>query len=78
MQNQVDWLIIGAGPAGLQLGYFLEKNGIDYLILERSASAGSFFKTFPRHKLFFAAIFEFPVLIDPGNFHKHTTALALH
>ena len=26
MNTKVDNLIIGAGPAGLQLGYFLEKN----------------------------------------------------
>jgi len=44
------YLIIGAGPAGLQLGYFMEKAGRDYLILEAGQSAGTFFKRFPRHR----------------------------
>lgn len=44
-----EYLIIGAGPAGLQLGYFLQKMGYSFLILEAAASAGSFFATLPRH-----------------------------
>ena len=40
MDMQVDYLIIGAGPAGLQLGYYLERNGRDYLILEQSNAPG--------------------------------------
>ncbi len=51
MKTQVDYLIIGAGPAGLQLAYYLEKNNRDYLILERGSSPGTFFKTFPRHRM---------------------------
>ena len=46
----LDYLIIGAGPAGLQLGYFFEQTGRDYLILEAGDSPGSFFKKFPRHR----------------------------
>jgi hypothetical protein len=40
-------IIIGAGPAGIQLGYFLQKDNYDYIIFERNDKAGSFFKTFP-------------------------------
>ena len=50
MNYDFDYLIIGAGPAGLQLGYYLEKNQRDYLILERAARPGTFFETFPRHR----------------------------
>ncbi len=42
-------LIIGAGPAGLQLAYLMQKAGDEYLILERGAGAGVFFKHYPRH-----------------------------
>ena len=42
-----DNIIIGAGPAGLQLGYFLSKLNINYIILERNNIAGSFFDKFP-------------------------------
>jgi thioredoxin reductase len=45
----MDYLVLGAGPAGLQLGYFLEKAGRDYQILEAGAVPGGFFRTFPRH-----------------------------
>ena len=46
----VDYLVIGAGPAGLQLGYFLERAGRDYLIMEAGSAPGTFFRTFPRHR----------------------------
>ncbi len=46
----MDCLVIGAGPAGLQLGYFLERAGRDYLILEGGPAPGTFFTTFPRHR----------------------------
>jgi thioredoxin reductase len=50
LQQRNDYLIIGAGPAGLQLGYFLEKAGRDYRILEAGAAPGTFFTRFPRHR----------------------------
>lgn len=46
----LDALIIGAGPAGLQLGYFMQQAGRDYLIVEAGATPGTFFRTFPRHR----------------------------
>lgn len=45
-----DYLIIGAGPAGLQLGYYLEKSNRDYAILEAGDAPGTFFKEYPRHR----------------------------
>ncbi|CAD5126214.1 DgyrCDS14383 [Dimorphilus gyrociliatus] len=44
-----DYIIVGAGPSGLQMGSFLEDKKRDYVILERGNSSGTFFKTFPRH-----------------------------
>ena len=47
----LDYLIIGAGPAGLQLAALLEADGKrDYLVLERAAAPGAFFARFPRHR----------------------------
>jgi thioredoxin reductase len=46
----MDYLVIGAGPAGLQLGYFLARAGRDYQILEAGPEPGMFFHTFPRHR----------------------------
>ncbi|EDP94255.1 NAD(P)-binding domain-containing protein [Kordia algicida OT-1] len=45
-----DYIIIGAGPAGLQLGYFFQKNNLDFLILEKDKISGSFFRDNPRHR----------------------------
>lgn len=42
-----DTIIIGAGPAGIQLGTFLQQGGYDYIIFEQNDNAGSFFNTFP-------------------------------
>lgn len=47
---ELEYLVIGAGPAGLQLGYYLEKANRNYLILEGGKKAGNFFQKFPRHK----------------------------
>ncbi|SPL90511.1 Larval mesenchyme specific protein [[Actinomadura] parvosata subsp. kistnae] len=48
--NILDYLVIGAGPAGLQLGHHLHRAGRDYLILEAGPAPGQFFRTFPRHR----------------------------
>lgn len=48
--REVEHLIIGAGPAGLQVGYFLSKSQLDYIILEASTEVGSFFERYPRHR----------------------------
>ncbi|MFF9062072.1 NAD(P)-binding domain-containing protein [Streptomyces sp. NPDC014882] len=45
-----DYLIIGAGPAGLQLAASLERDGADYVVLERGSGPGTFFTRFPRHR----------------------------
>ncbi|MFF5106615.1 NAD(P)-binding domain-containing protein [Streptomyces sp. NPDC000134] len=45
-----DYLIIGAGPAGLQLAAALERDGRDYVVLERGSGPGTFFTRFPRHR----------------------------
>jgi thioredoxin reductase len=44
------YIIIGAGPAGLQLSYFLQQANADYVTLEREAAPGGFFRDFPRHR----------------------------
>ena len=46
----IDYCIIGAGPAGLQLGHFFLHVGWDYVIFERASTVGSFFRHFPRHR----------------------------
>lgn len=45
-----DYCVLGAGPAGLQMGYFLSQSRRDYIILERNSAPGSFFQKYPRHR----------------------------
>ena len=40
-------IIIGAGPAGIQLAYYFKENNIPYIILEKTQMCGSFFDKFP-------------------------------
>ncbi len=48
--TNTEYLIVGAGPAGLQLGHHLQQAGRDYAILEAGSVPGGFFRTFPRHR----------------------------
>lgn len=50
MPSKYDYIILGAGPAGLQLAYCLQKKGHSYLVLEQGEQPGTFFKTYPRHR----------------------------
>lgn len=43
-------IIVGAGPAGLQLGYYFNELKKDYIILEQTEYSGSFFNKYPHSK----------------------------
>lgn len=43
-------IIIGAGPGGVQMGYFMEQAGRDYLIIEGGHQCAMFFSQKPRHR----------------------------
>lgn len=49
-EERVDYLVLGAGPAGIQAAYFLERAGRDYLVVESGPAPGTFFTRFPRHR----------------------------
>ena len=40
-------IIVGAGPAGLQLGYFFKQADMPYIILERAGQAASYYTKYP-------------------------------
>lgn len=51
IQEFYKYIIIGAGPAGLQCAYYLQTiYSKNYIIIEMNSSVGSFFKTYPRLK----------------------------
>lgn len=45
-----DYIVVGAGPAGCQMGFYLTRAERKYLILEVAEEAGHFFSYSPRHK----------------------------
>ncbi|GLS24563.1 NAD(P)-binding domain-containing protein [Marinibactrum halimedae] len=47
---KLDYIVVGAGPAGLQLAYFLEKQQQSYTIVESAERVGEFFRHYPRHR----------------------------
>lgn len=46
----IETVIVGCGPSGIQLGYFLKQTNNEYIILEKSDSPGSFFHKYPHSK----------------------------
>ncbi|MBP02201.1 MAG: pyridine nucleotide-disulfide oxidoreductase [Rhodospirillaceae bacterium] len=50
IKKQYKHIIVGAGPAGLQIGYCLQKAGEEYLILEKGNTPGEFYKKYPVHR----------------------------
>jgi thioredoxin reductase len=60
-----EYLILGAGPAGLQMGHHLSRAGHSYLILEAGDGPGTSFKKFPRHRALISDKFTDPELNLP-------------
>lgn len=60
-----DYLILGAGPAGLQMAYLLHKAGASYLVLEEGDAPGTFFKRYPRHRTLISSNKVFTGYEDP-------------
>lgn len=44
-------IVLGAGPAGLQMAYYLAQKAEPYLVLEGSDHPGAFFDQYPRHRM---------------------------
>ena len=66
-----DTIIVGAGPAGLQMGYFLTNAQRDYLILEATAGAGAFFTEQPRHRTLISLNKRFNYFPEPEFNMRH-------
>ena len=67
----LDYIIVGAGPAGLQMGHHLQGRGRSYLILEAGASAGTFFAEYPRHRRMISINKRFNGFVEPDFNLRH-------
>jgi choline dehydrogenase-like flavoprotein len=45
-----DYCVVGAGPAGIQLGHDLHMAGRDFVVFERGSRPATFFQKFPIHR----------------------------
>lgn len=50
MNTPLDYIVLGAGAAGLQMAYYLQQAGHAYRVLECGAAPGHFFSQYPRHR----------------------------
>ncbi|XP_070569718.1 FAD-dependent oxidoreductase domain-containing protein 2-like [Ptychodera flava] len=49
-KTDYEYIVIGAGPAGVQISYNMKRLNMDYLVVERADGPGSFFRKYPRHR----------------------------
>ncbi len=70
-QNAYEYIIVGAGAAGIQMSYFLKQAGRSYLLLESGTSAGSFFKKYPRRGMLISINKRFTGSDDPEFNLRH-------
>ena len=45
-----DYVVVGAGPGGLQMARFLQEKNRSYIVVEMNSSAAATFKTYPKHR----------------------------
>ncbi len=50
MKKMYDYLIIGSGPAGVQMAYFFHQSKSNYIVIEKTESVASFFRVLPRRR----------------------------
>jgi thioredoxin reductase len=84
----MDYLVIGAGPAGLQLGWLFHQSDRDYLVLEAGAAPGTSYHRFRHRRRMSAAVGPVPEAwsrlrtevrppLDPAGYVRYLTEFAV-
>eukprot|EP01051_Picozoa_sp_SAG22_P018997 SAG22_NODE_3368_length_1755_cov_1.553140_1_plen_411_part_10 len=72
--GKYEYCVVGAGPAGLQLGKLMQDAGTDrgdYVIFERGHHAGVYFSSYPRHRKLISLNKRFTGRSDPEFNLRH-------
>jgi thioredoxin reductase len=63
--KKYDYLILGAGPAGLQMAYFLEQSKSNYIVLEKADKVACFFRVLTRRRELISFNKVYSIFDDP-------------
>jgi len=66
-----EYCIVGAGPAGVQAAYYLQRDGRDYSVFEKAGEPGTVFRVFPRHRTLLSINKRFTGSRDAENNLRH-------
>lgn len=66
-----DYIVVGAGPAGIQAAIFLSEKSADYVVLERNHQVATHFRNYPRHRQLISINKRFTGCDDPDFNLRH-------
>jgi hypothetical protein len=69
--HQYQYCIVGAGPGGVQLAHLMLQKQRDFVLLEREATAGSFFRRYPVERKLISINKRFTGRTDPEFNLRH-------
>ncbi|XP_070555376.1 FAD-dependent oxidoreductase domain-containing protein 2-like [Ptychodera flava] len=70
-KTDYEYIVVGAGPAGVQMAYYMEKYKMDYLVVERADGPGSFYRKYPRHRKLISINKKYNVFPEPEFNMRH-------
>ncbi|XP_070556652.1 FAD-dependent oxidoreductase domain-containing protein 2-like [Ptychodera flava] len=70
-RTDYEYIVVGAGPAGVQMAYYMEKSKMDYLVVERADGPGSFYRKYPRHRNLISINKKYNVFPEPEFNMRH-------